>query len=188
MVQQPDLIAVKGRQQQVWAAGDYQQIAACILIVSEQLCEAVDLRAGQRVLDVASGTGNTALAAARRFCEVTGTDYVPALLDRARQRAAAEGLVITFEDGDAESLPVADASYDVVLSTFGVMFSPNQELAARELLRACRPGGKIGLANHTPDSWIGEVFRTTGRHLPPPAGVKPPVLWGTEERLRELFG
>jgi SAM-dependent methyltransferase len=188
MVQQPDLIAVKGRQQQVWAAGDYQQIAACILIVSEQLCEAVDLRAGQRVLDVASGTGNTALAAARRFCDVTGTDYVPALLERGRQRALAEGLSVTFEDGDAESLPFADASFDIVLSTFGVMFSPNQEQAARELLRTCRPGGKIGLANHTPDSWIGEVFRTTGRHLPPPAGVKPPVLWGTEERLRELFG
>lgn len=187
-VQEPDFAAIKGRQQHVWAAGDYQRIAACILIVSEHLSEAVDLRAGQRVLDVATGTGNTALAAARRFCEVTGTDYAPSLLERARQRAAAEGLSITFQEGDAEALPFPDASFDVVLSTFGVMFSPDQERAARELLRVCRPGGKIGLANHTPDSWIGEIFRTTGRHIPSPPGLKPPVLWGTEDRLRELLG
>ncbi len=186
--QSPDLVAIKSRQQQVWAAGDYQRIAASILIVSEQLCEAANLRAGQRVLDVATGTGNTALAAARRFCEVTGADYVPSLLERGRQRAVAEGLPVTFQEGDAEALPFPDAAFDVVLSTYGVMFSPNQEQAARELLRVCRPGGTIGLANHTPDSWIGEVFRTTGRHIPPPARVKPPVLWGTEERLRELFG
>ena len=184
----PDYVAIKGRQQQTWASGDYHVIASIIVPVSERLCDAVDLRAGERVLDVATGSGNTAIAAARRLCEVTGVDYVPALLERGRARADAEGLRVAFEEGDAESLPVADASYDVVLSTFGAMFAPNQEQAARELLRACRPGGRIGLANWTPDGWLGEMLRTVGRHVAPPAGLRPPTRWGTEEGLRELFG
>jgi SAM-dependent methyltransferase len=184
----PDYAAIKGRQQKTWASGDFQVIASLIAPVSERLCDAVDLRAGQRVLDVATGSGNTAIAAARRLCRVTGVDYVPALLERGRARAAAEGLPVEFEEGDAEALPVADASYDVVLSTFGSMFAPDQEQAARELLRACRPGGRLGLANWTPEGWIGEVFRVTGRHVPPPAGLRPPTRWGTEEGLRELFG
>ena len=183
----PDYAAIKGRQQQTWASGDYQVIASLIVPVSERLCDAVDLRAGERVLDVATGSGNTAIAAARRLCEVTGVDYVPALLERGRARAAAEGLRVSFEEGDAEALPVADASYDVVLSSFGSMFAPNQEQAARELLRACRPGGRIGLANWTPDGWIGEMLRTVGRHVAPPAGLRPPTRWGTEEGLHELF-
>lgn len=183
-----DLAAIKQRQQQTWASGDFAMVAATNLIVGELLCEAVDLRAGQKVLDVATGSGNTALAAARRWCDVTGIDYVPALLERGRERAAAERLNVTFREGDAEAIPFPDASFDVVLSTFGAMFAPDQEKTARELLRVCRPGGKIGMANWTPDSVIGELFRTTGKHVPPPPGVKPPVLWGSEERLRELFG
>ena len=184
----PDYAAIKGRQQQTWASGDYHVIASLIVPVAEQLCDAVDLRAGERVLDVATGSGNAAIAAARRLCEVTGVDYVPALLERGRARAAAEGLHVTFAEGDTEALPVADAAYDLVLSTFGVMFAPNQEQAARELLRACRPGGRIGLANWTPDGWLGEMLRTVGRHVAPPAGLRPPTRWGTEEALRELFG
>ncbi len=183
-----DLAAVKLRQQAAWAAGDYSVVGATLVIVAEQLCETVDLRAGQHVLDVATGSGITAIAAARRFCEVTGLDYVPALLDQARERATVEHLHVAFQEGDAENMPFPDASFDAVLSTFGVMFTPNQERAARELLRVCRPGGKIGLANWTPDSYIGELFRTIGKYVPPPAGVKPPSLWGTEEHLRDLFG
>ncbi len=183
-----DFNAVKQRQRAAWSSGDYSIIGATLVIVAEQLCETVDLRSGQRVLDVATGSGITAIAAARRFCEVTGLDYVPALLDRARERAAAEHLPVTFQEGDAENLPFPDGSFDVVLSTFGVMFAPNQEQAARELLRVCRPGGKIGLASWTPESYIGQMFRTIGKYVPPPAGVRPPSLWGTEERLRELFG
>ena len=183
-----DLSAIKGRQQQMWSSGDYSAVGATLQIVAENLCEAVDLRSGERVLDVATGSGNVALAAARRFADAVGVDYVPALLDRAWARAAAEALPIDFQEGDAEALPFADASFDVVLSTFGVMFAPDQEQAARELLRVCRPGGKIGLANWTPDGFIGEIFRTNGRYVPPPAGLKSPVLWGTDLRLRELFG
>lgn len=183
-----DLTIIKQRQQQTWASGDFAMVATINIIIGELLCEAVDLRAGQRVLDVATGSGNTALAAARRFCEVTGIDYVPALLERGRERAAAERLSITFQEGDAEAIPYPDASFDVVLSTFGVMFAPNQEKAAQELLRVCRPGGKIGLVNHTPEAFFGEVFRITSRYVPPPPGLKPPLLWGTEARLRELFG
>ena len=184
----PDLAAIKARQQQTWATGDFAVVGSLITIVSEQLCEAVDLRAGWVVLDVATGSGNTALAAARRFCEVTGVDFVPALLERGRERAAAERLPVTFLEGDAEALPFPDAAFDAVLSTFGVMFAPNQERAAAELLRVCRPGGKIGLANWTPDGLAAEHFRTVGRHVPPPPGLPPPTRWGTEAGLRELFG
>src|SRR5215207_6978203 len=185
---QVDLTAVKSRQQATWSSGDYAVIGTTLTITGELLCEAVDLRPGQRVLDVAAGNGNATLAAARRWADVTSTDYVPALLERGRTRAAAEGLPVIFQHADAEDLPFADGSFDVVLSVFGVMFTPNQEQAAQELLRVCRPGGKIGLANWTPDGFIGHVFRTIGKYVPPPPGVKPPSLWGTEQRLHELFG
>ena len=184
----PDLAAVKTRQQAMWASGDFAVIGMTLQIVGEMVCEAVDLRAGERVLDVAAGNGNATLAAARRFADVISTDYVPALLDGGRRRAEAEGLFVRFETADAENLPYRDASFDVVLSTFGVMFTPNQEQAAQELLRVCRSGGKIGLANWTPDGFIGQIFRTIGKYVPPPPGVKSPALWGTEARLRELFG
>jgi SAM-dependent methyltransferase len=185
---QPDLAAVKTRQQGAWSSGDYAVVGTTLQIVGEDLCEALDVRAGQKVLDVAAGNGNVSLAAARRWCEVTSTDYVPALLERGRQRAAADGLTIAFQVADAEALPFADKSFDVVVSTFGVMFTPDQEKAAAEMARVCRPGGKIGLANWTPEGFIGQLFRTLGQHLPPPAGVKSPGLWGKRERLTELFG
>ena len=185
---QPDLVAVKGRQQIAWSTGDYAVVGATLAITSELLCEAVDLRANQRVLDVATGSGNAAIAAARRWCDVTGTDYVPSLLERARERATTEHLAVTFQEGDAEAIAFPDASFDVVLSTFGVMFAPNQEKAAHELLRVCKPGGKIGLVNWTPDGYIGQMFRVIGKYVPPAAGLKSPTLWGTEARLRELFG
>lgn len=159
-----------------------------ILITAELLCEAVDLHGGQRVLDVAAGSGNAALAAARRFGDVTATDYVPALLEEARKRAAVEGLPLTIREADAEHLPFPDASFDVVLSTFGAMFAPDHEQVARELVRVCRPGGKIGMTNWTPESFLGGFFRTMGEHVPPPAGVRSPMLWGSEGHLRQLFG
>jgi len=183
-----DIATVKQRQQAAWAAGDYAAVGARLLLTAELLCEAVDLRARERVLDVACGSGNAALAAARRFCQVTGVDYVPELLERARQRAQAEGLEAAFQEADAEALPFPDGAFDVVLSTCGAMFAPDQERTAAELLRVCRPGGRIGMVNWTPDSYVGELFRTIGRHLPPPPGVRPPVLWGSPEHLRELFG
>jgi SAM-dependent methyltransferase len=183
-----DLATIKQRQQAAWAAGDYAAIGVRILPTAERLCDAVDLRAGERVLDVACGNGNAALAAVRRGAQVVGVDYVPALLERARERAKAEGLEADFQEADAEDLPFPDASFDVVLSTFGVMFAPDQERAAAELRRVCRPGGRIGLVSWVPDSYAGELFRAIGRLLPPPPGLRPPVEWGTEERLRELFG
>jgi ubiquinone/menaquinone biosynthesis C-methylase UbiE len=186
--QAPNLSSIKDRQQKTWTSGDYTRIGNTVVIIGELLCEAVNLHAGDRVLDVATGGGNTAISAARRFCDVTGIDYVPELIEYARKRAEVEGVEITFEVGDAEDLPYPDASFDVVLSTLGVMFAPDQEKAAEELLRVCRPGGKIGLANWTPDGYIGNMFRTQGKHVPPPPGIKPPPLWGTEERLRELLG
>lgn len=182
-----DLAAIKQRQQQTWSAGDYAEVGATLQIIAEDICEAVDLRSGQRVLDVATGSGNTALAAARRFAEVIGVDYVPSLLDRARVRAEAEGLPVEFLDGDAEDLAFFEGSFDVVLSTLGVMFAPNHVASARELVRVCRPGGRIGLANWTPEGFIGGMFRTIGRHVPPPAGLQSPLLWGNEDHLRELF-
>ena len=176
----PDLGAVKTRQQGAWSSGDYAIVGTTLQIVGETLCEALDLRAGQKVLDVAAGNGNVTLAAARRWCEVVSTDYVPALLERGRGRAAAEGLAIEFRQADAEALPFVDASFDVVVSTFGVMFTPDQDKAAAELLRVCRPGGKVGLANWTPDGFIGQLFKTIGKHAPPPVGVRSPALWGVE--------
>jgi SAM-dependent methyltransferase len=183
-----DVIAVKQRQQAAWSSGDYAAVGTRLLPTAELLCEAVDLRAGEHVLDVACGNGNAALAAARRFCVVTGVDYVPALLERARERVRAEGLEASFQEGDAEALPFHDGSFDVVLSTCGAMFAPDQEQTAGELLRVCRPGGRIGMVNWTPDSYVGELFRTIGRYVPPPAGLRPPVQWGEKDRLRELFG
>lgn len=183
-----DLAAVKTRQHGAWSSGDYAIVGTTLQIVGEDLCEALDLRAGEMVLDVAAGNGNVSLAAARRWCDVTSTDYVPALLERGRQRAAADRMKIEFKEADAEALPFADASFDAVVSTFGVMFTPDQEKAAAEMLRVCRPGGKIGLANWTPEGFIGQLFKAIGAHLPPPAGVKSPALWGTKGRLTELFG
>ncbi|MGD9614020.1 MAG: class I SAM-dependent methyltransferase [Alphaproteobacteria bacterium] len=185
---QPDLAAVKTRQQAAWSSGDYAVVGTTLQIVGEQLCETLDLRPGSTVLDVASGNGNATLAAARRWCEVTSTDYVPALLRRGRERAAAEGLNIEFREADAEALPFPDASFDVVMSTFGVMFTPDQDKAAAEMLRVCKPGGMIGLASWTPDGFIGQLFKILGKHIAPPAGVKSPALWGTRGRLDELFG
>jgi ubiquinone/menaquinone biosynthesis C-methylase UbiE len=185
--EQTDLAAVKSRQRGAWSSGDYAVVGTTLQIVGEELCEALDVRSGQRVLDVAAGNGNVSLAAARRWCEVVSTDYVPALLERGRERAAAERLTIEFREADAEMLPVEDGGFDVVVSTFGVMFTPDQDRAAAELMRVCKPGGKIGLANWTPDGFIGQLFKTIGKHLPPPAGVKSPALWGTRARLAELF-
>jgi ubiquinone/menaquinone biosynthesis C-methylase UbiE len=182
-----DLTAVKNKQQLAWAAGDYAVVGTTLQIVGESLCETLDLRSGESVLDVAAGNGNATLAAARRWCDVTSSDYVPALLERGRARAGAEGLPVKFEQADAENLPYVDHTFDVVLSTFGVMFTPDQGKAAAEMLRVCRRGGRIGLANWTPSSFVGEIFKTIGRYLPPAAGVKSPALWGTEDRLRELF-
>ena len=183
-----DLAAIKSRQQIAWGAGDYAIIGTTLQIVGETLCEAVDLRSNQRVLDVAAGNGNATLAAARRFAEVVSTDYVATLLERGRERAAADRLPVTFQEADAENLPFADASFDVVLSTFGVMFTPNQQQAANEMMRVCRPGGKIGLANWTPESFIGALFKAIGKYIPPAPGMKPPSLWGNRAHLDTLFG
>jgi SAM-dependent methyltransferase len=182
------LDGIKAKQQKTWASGDYGTVAALIHSTAEALVQAADLTAGSRVLDVATGTGNAAIAAARCRCEVVGVDYVPELMDRGRERAEAEHLAVTFVEGDAEALPSRDGEYDAVLSVFGVMFAPNQETVAAELTRVCRPGGTIALANWTPDGFIGQVFKAIGRHVPPPPGVRPPPEWGTEDRLRELFG
>jgi ubiquinone/menaquinone biosynthesis C-methylase UbiE len=179
---------VKQRQPATWASGDYAVIGTALQIVGESLCEAVDVRAGWRVLDVAAGNGNAALAAARRGGEVTAVDYVEALLERAAQRADAEGLPLATRVADAEALPFPDGSFDATLSTFGVMFTTNPKRAAAELARVCRPGGRIGLANWTPEGFVGSMFKVVGTHAAPPAGVPSPLAWGTEDRLRELFG
>jgi ubiquinone/menaquinone biosynthesis C-methylase UbiE len=183
-----DLAAVKQRQQAMWATGDFSVIGGRHVIVSELLCEAADVRTGWRVLDVACGHGNTALAAARRGAVTTGLDFVPALLERARERAAAERLQVDWREGDAEALPFDDGAFDAVLSTFGVMFAPDQARAARELVRVCRPGGCIGLACWTPTGYAGEMFGTVARFRPPPPGMKPPMTWGTREGLEALLG
>jgi SAM-dependent methyltransferase len=184
----PDLAAIKQRQQATWASGDFAVIGTTLQIVGETLAEAADVCAGERVLDVAAGNGNATLAAARRFADVTSTDYVPALLDKGRDRARAEGLLVQFQEADVEALPFADGSFDVVLSTFGAMFAPDHARTAQEMLRVLRAGGRIGMANWTPEGFIGRLFKTIGAHVPPPAGLKSPALWGTEAHLQALFG
>ncbi|MFA5941357.1 MAG: methyltransferase domain-containing protein [Sinimarinibacterium sp.] len=178
---------MKARQQGAWSSGDYAIVGTTLQIVGESLCEALDVRSGQRVLDVAAGNGNAALAAARRWCDVVATDYVPSLLERARERAAAERLDMQFREADAEALPFADASFDAVVSTFGVMFTADHDRAAAELVRVCKPGGKIGLANWTPEGFIGQLFKIIGKHVPPPPGAQSPALWGTRAKLAEWF-
>lgn len=187
-IPRPDVSAIKTRQQATWASGDYASVAARIPIVAERLCDAADLRAGDRVLDVATGTGNAALAAARCGAKTIGIDYVMSLLERGRVRAAAEGLMVEFREADAENLPFEDEYFDATLSVFGVMFAPDQEKSASELLRVTRPGGTIALACWTPDGFLGEMFRTMARHVAPPAGLRSPMEWGSEERIKQLFG
>lgn len=189
MSESVDLKEVGKVQQQTWSEGDFAMVAGRVMMVAEELAEALDIVPGERVLDVACGSGNGAIAAARRaWGSTVGVDFVPSLLERGRERAAAERLEIEYREGDATDLPVGDGEFDVVMSIFGSMFAADQEAAAAELLRACKPGGRIGMANWVPDSGVGELFMTMAKHAPPPPGVKPPVLWGTEERLRELFG
>ncbi len=183
-----DFESIKNKQRTAWGTGDYPRVGNTLQIIAERLVEAAGVRAGQRVLDVASGQGNAAMAAARRFAEATGMDYVPELLQQGRERAAAEHLDVTFTEGDAERLPAPDAAYDVTLSTIGVMFAPDQQRAADELVRVTRSGGVIGLASWTPQGLVGQMFGTIGRYAPPPPGIRSPMLWGTEDRLTELFG
>jgi ubiquinone/menaquinone biosynthesis C-methylase UbiE len=185
---QVDLAALKTRQHAAWSSGDYAVVGTTLQIVGEELCEALDVRSGQKVLDVAAGNGNVTLAAARRWCDVVSTDYVPSLLERGRIRAAAEALSVEFKEADAEALGFADASFDVVVSTFGVMFAPDHDKAAAELVRVCKSGGKIGLANWTPEGFIGQLFKILGKYLPPPAGTRSPPQWGTQARIAEMFG
>jgi ubiquinone/menaquinone biosynthesis C-methylase UbiE len=184
---QPDYAAIKARQQATWASGDFAIIGTTLQIVGELLAEAADVRAGERVLDVAAGNGNATLAAARRFAAVTSTDYVPELLEKGRARARAEGLDVVFQVADVEALPFADGAFDCVLSTFGSMFAPDHRRTAAEMLRVTRPGGRIGVASWTPDGFIGRMFKVVGGYVPPPAGVAGPPLWGTEAHLREIF-
>lgn len=182
-----DLAVLKQRQRAIWGSGDYAVVGNKLQLVGELVCEAANLHAGWTVLDVAAGSGNASLAAARRGCRVTATDYVPVLLQRAQRRAEADGFTITFREADAEELPFPDARFDAVLSTFGVMFAPDQPRAAAQLLRVCKPGGVIALASWTPAGFVGCILKTIGKYVPPPANLKPSTLWGTEERLRELF-
>jgi ubiquinone/menaquinone biosynthesis C-methylase UbiE len=184
----PDFEAIKKKQQATWASGDFAVVGTTLQIVGELLAEAADIRSGERVLDVAAGNGNATLAAARRFAEVTSTDYVPALLDKSAVRAKAEGLNVTYRVADVEQLPFPDGSFDAVLSTYGVMFAPNHARSASEMMRVVRPGGRIGLASWTPEGFIGKLFKVVGSFVPPPAGVKSPALWGTDGHLQELFG
>jgi len=187
MTAQPDYDGIKAKQNAAWASGDYARIGTTLQIVGEMLAESMNVKPGSSVLDVAAGNGNATLAFARRFCDVTSTDYVDSLLARGRARAEAEGHRITFQVADAEQLPFPDASFDAVASTFGVMFTPNQARAADEMQRVCRSGGRIGMANWTPDGFIGQVFKTIGRHIPPPAGVSSPALWGTQQFIDQKF-
>lgn len=183
-----DFNAIKQRQQASWASGDFAVVGVTLQMVGESLAEACDIRAGERVIDIAAGNGNATLAAAHRFARVTSTDYVPALLDKGRRRAEAEGLTVQFQVADAEELPFEDGRFDVALSTFGIMFAPDHARSSAEMLRVVRGGGRLGMANWTPDGFVGQLFKTVGKHVPPPAGVKSPALWGTEEYLHELFG
>ena len=184
----PNYTAIKQKQQATWASGDFAVVGTTLQIVGESLAEAADIRADERVLDVAAGNGNATLAAARRFARVTSTDYVPALLERGRERARAEGLAVRFQEADVEELPFPDESFDVVLSTFGAMFAPDQARTAREMMRVLHPGGRLGMANWTPAGFIGRLFKVIGGHVPPPAGLKSPAMWGSEAYLAELFG
>ncbi|MGH6624708.1 MAG: class I SAM-dependent methyltransferase [Burkholderiaceae bacterium] len=184
----PNFTAIKQKQQATWASGDYAAVGTTLQIVGELLAEAVDVRADEHVLDVAAGNGNATLAAARRYAHVTSTDYVPSLLDKGAERARAEGLPVRFLEADVEDLPFADGSFDLVLSTFGVMFAPDHARSAREMMRVLHAGGRLGMANWTPEGFIGRLFKTIGAHVAPPAGVKPPPLWGNEAHLTELFG
>ena len=184
----PGFDAIKQKQKETWATGDFAIICWNKVYPGELLCEALELRAGQKLLDVATGSGNVALSAARRNCETVGIDYVPDLIERARTRAAAEGLPAQFDVGDCEQMPYPDESFDRVISVFGSIFAPDQEKAAQELIRVCRTGGRIGMANWTPDGFWGQTFGLVGKYLPPPAGVRPPPEWGTQQRLNELFG
>jgi ubiquinone/menaquinone biosynthesis C-methylase UbiE len=188
VAQRPDFTSIKQRQQATWASGDFAVIGTTLQIVGELLAESADIRAGERVLDVAAGNGNATLAAARRFAHVTSTDYVPALLEKGRARATAEGLRVEFQVADAEALPFTDASFDAALSTFGAMFTPEHARPAKEMLRVVRSGGRLGLANWTPEGFIGQLFKVIGAYVPPPAGLKSPALWGTEPYMVELFG
>ena len=183
-----DFAAITQRQQQVWSLGDYGKVGSLLSWIGENLVHAVDVHAGERVLDVAGGNGNASLPAARRFADVLTTDYVPGLLDEARRRADADGVLLRTQTADAQKLPFGDGEFDVVLSTIGAMFAPDQEAVARELTRVCRRGGRIGMSNWTPESLVGDMFRAVGRHAPPPAGVQPAVLWGSEKRVQELLG
>ncbi len=187
LIDTPDFTAIKAKQNAAWSSGDYAKIGTTLQIVGENLAETVNMEPDARVLDVAAGNGNATLAFARRWAHVTSTDYVGSLLDKGRARAEAEALDVDFQVADAENLPFGDASFDAVVSTFGVMFTPDQEKAASELIRVCRPGGKIGLANWTPEGFIGQLFKTLGRQVPPPAGVSSPARWGTEDWLNENF-
>jgi ubiquinone/menaquinone biosynthesis C-methylase UbiE len=184
----PNYTAIKEKQQQMWASGDYAKVGTTLQITGESLCEAMDIRSGRSVLDVAAGNGNVTLAAARRYCKVTSTDYVQALLDQSQARALAEGLAVDYQQADAENLPFDASQFDYVVSTFGVMFAPNQIQSAAELLRVCKSGGKIGLANWTPDSFIGRLFKIVGKYVAPPAGVNSLALWGTGSFIRDNFG
>jgi len=184
----PDLAALKQRQNATWSSGDYSVIGTTLQIVGETLAEACDIKCDERVLDIAAGNGNATLAAARRGAQVTSTDYVPALLERGAERAHAERLNVTFKTADAESLPFEDHSFDVILSTFGAMFSPDHSRVAAQMTRVCRSGGRIGLSNWTPDGFIGQLFKTLGRRLPPPQGLQSPALWGVESHIHNLFG
>jgi len=188
VIDAPDFDAIKKKQQAMWASGNYGKVGSTLQITGESLCEAMDLSSGQSVLDVAAGNGNVTLAAARRYCRVTSTDYVQELLDQGRARADADGLLVAYQQADAEKLPFANTYFDNVVSTFGVMFAPNQAQAAAEMLRVCRPGGKIGLANWTPDGFIGRLFKIVGRYVAPPTGVQSPAAWGTQEFLQKHFG
>jgi ubiquinone/menaquinone biosynthesis C-methylase UbiE len=183
-----DFASLKQRQQATWASGDFAVIGTTLQIVGELLAESTDIRAGERVLDVAAGNGNATLAAARRFAQVVSTDYVPTLLEKGRMRAQAEGLTVEFQTADAEYLPFGAETFDVVLSTFGAMFTPQHERPAQEMLRVVRSGGRIGLTNWTPEGFIGQLFKVIGAYTPPPAGLKSPALWGTEPHIVELFG
>lgn len=183
-----DYATVTGRQQQVWSLGDYGKVGSLLSSMGESLVHELDIHAGEKVLDIAAGNGNASLPAARRFADVLATDYVPELLAAAQRRADTDGVVLRTQLADAQALPFDDGEFDVVMSTIGAMFAPDQETVAREMLRVCRSGGRLGMANWTPDSAVGDIFRTVGKRVPPPPGVRPAVAWGSEETVTELLG